>query len=98
MDGSAAPFFKLIKSVCKRRQAGYRKVLRIKRPITHAEGDKKITTRPFNGFKVTGEIDFDDSFIKTQKYTINVFADRFDKEISGAITFSRVPPTPNAGK
>lgn len=90
MDGSADPFFKLIKKTGKRRQAGLRKILRITKPITYIEDDKKISIKPFNGFKVTGEIDFDDTFIKTQKYTINVYADRFDKEISRARTFGYV--------
>jgi UDP-3-O-[3-hydroxymyristoyl] N-acetylglucosamine deacetylase len=90
MDGSAAPFFTLLKKSGKLRQSGFRKVLRITKPIYYCEGDKNISIKPHNGFKVTGEIDFDDILIKTQKYSINLYADKFAKELSQARTFGYV--------
>lgn len=90
MDGSAEPFFLLMKKSGKQRQAGLRKVLRITSPITYSDGDKSMTITPYNGFKVTGEIAFDDTLIRTQKYSINLYADRFDKEIARARTFGYV--------
>lgn len=90
MDGSAEPFFLLIKKTGKLRQAGLRKILRITRPIVHIDGDKRVSISPFNGFKITGEIRFDDTVIKTQKYSINLSADRFDTEIARARTFGYV--------
>lgn len=90
MDGSADPFFTLLKKCGKLRQSGLRKVLRITKPICYIEGDKKISIKPYDGFMVTGEIDFDDTLIKTQKYSINLYADRFAKEISRARTFGYV--------
>lgn len=90
MDGSAEPFFQLIKKTGKRRQAGLRKILRIKEKITYQEGDKTISISPYNGLKVTGEIHFDDTFIKNQRYSINLYADRFDKELARARTFGYV--------
>jgi UDP-3-O-[3-hydroxymyristoyl] N-acetylglucosamine deacetylase len=90
MDGSAAPFFTLLKKSGKLRQSGFRNVLRITKPIYYSEGDKNISIKPHNGFKVTGEIDFDDILIKTQKYSINLYADKFAKELSHARTFGYV--------
>ncbi|WP_163336685.1 UDP-3-O-acyl-N-acetylglucosamine deacetylase [Desulfopila sp. IMCC35008] len=90
MDGSADPFFKLLKKCGKIRQSGLRKVLRITSPIYYSEGDKKISIKPHDGFMVTGVINFDDTLIKTQKYTINLYADRFAKEIARARTFGYV--------
>jgi UDP-3-O-[3-hydroxymyristoyl] N-acetylglucosamine deacetylase len=90
MDGSAEPFSIMIKNTGKRRQTGLRKVLRILKPIVYVDGDKRISISPYNGLKITGEIDFDDSFIATQKFTINLYADHFDKEIARARTFGYV--------
>lgn len=90
MDGSADPFFRLIKKTGKRRQAGLRKVLRITQPISYQEGEKRLTISPFNGFKITGEIDFDDTFIKSQKFSITLYADRFGRELARARTFGYV--------
>ncbi|MBE0582794.1 MAG: UDP-3-O-acyl-N-acetylglucosamine deacetylase, partial [Desulfofustis sp.] len=52
--------------------------------------DSTISVTPYEGFRVTGEIKFDDTLIKTQKYTIEFNADRFCKEIARARTFGYV--------
>jgi UDP-3-O-[3-hydroxymyristoyl] N-acetylglucosamine deacetylase len=90
MDGSAEPFIKLLKSAGKTRQEGLRKLLRITRPITYSDRDTTIVVTPYNGFKVTGEISFDDALIKTQTYTIDFTPDRFCREIARARTFGYV--------
>lgn len=90
MDGSAEPFIKLLKSAGKTRQEGLRKLLRITRPITYSDRDTTIVVTPYNGFKVTGEISFDDALIKTQTYTIDFDPDRFCREIARARTFGYV--------
>lgn len=90
MDGSAEPFIKLLKSAGKTRQEGLRKLLRITRPITYNDRDTTIVVTPYNGFKVTGEISFDDALIKTQTYTIDFTPDRFCREIARARTFGYV--------
>lgn len=90
MDGSAEPFFNLLKATGKKKQKGLRKILRITRPVSYVEGDKRLTISPYNGFKVTGEICFDDTLIKKQKYTFDLIADRFGDEIARARTFGYV--------
>jgi len=90
MDGSAEPFFLMIKKSGKRRQTGLRKVLRITRPITFSDGDKHLTISPFNGLKITGEIEFDDTLIRTQKYSITLQDNGFGNEIARARTFGYV--------
>jgi len=90
MDGSAEPFFEMMKKTGKKKQNGLRRILRITKPITYCDGDKCISISPYNGFKITGEIAFDDTIIQTQKYTINLNTDRFDKEIARARTFGYV--------
>ncbi len=90
MDGSAGPFFNLLKIAGKTRQNSLKKIIRITRPVTYSEGDKLLTISPYNGFKVTGEICFDDIIIKKQKYTFDLVDDRFGDEIARARTFGYV--------
>ena len=90
MDGSAEPFFQLIKTSGKKKQNGLKKVLRITKPISYTDGDKAITISPYNGFKVTGEICFDDTVIEKQKFSFDLSAEKFGKEISRARTFGYV--------
>ena len=90
MDGSAEPFLNLLRITGKKRQNGFKKVIRITRPISYKDGDKHIKISPYNGFKVTGEICFDDTLIKTQRYTFDLLAGRFGDEIAKARTFGYV--------
>ncbi len=90
MDGSADPFFSLLKSSGKKKQKAYRKILRITKPISYIEGDKKLSISPYNGFKVTGEICFDDTLIKTQRFTFDLHNNCFGKELAKARTFGYV--------
>jgi len=90
MDGSAGPFLHLLKQTGKRRQNALRKALRIKKEITYQDGESTLRILPYNGFKVSGKIDFDDEVIKTQQYSINLSEDRFAKEIAMARTFGYV--------
>jgi len=90
MDGSAGPFIHLLKKSGLKKQEGLRKVLRITNKIEYADGDRTICVLPHDGFKITGEICFDDTLIKSQKYSLNVNSDRFIKEISRARTFGYV--------
>lgn len=90
MDGSAEPFFLLLKLTGKLKQNGLRKILRITKPISYHDGDKHLTISPYNGLKVTGEIYFDDALIKKQRYTFDFSVDCFGDEIARARTFGYV--------
>lgn len=90
MDGSAGPFIHLLKSGGRQRQQALRQLLRITRPLSHSVGDKSIRIEPYEGFKVTGRIHFDDACIKEQRYSVEVTNERFCKEIATARTFGFV--------
>lgn len=90
MDGSAAPFIHLLKGAGIQRQSEYRKILRINREISYTDGDSFIRVTPYNGLRITGEISFDDTFIKKQSYSLDVSTERFIQEISRARTFGYV--------
>lgn len=51
MDGSAAPFIYLIKSVGVVEQRAAREFIRIKREITVTQGDAVATLKPYDGFR-----------------------------------------------
>ena len=90
MDGSAGPFVHLLKSAGVQQQRALRRILRITRPISFADGDKSIRIEPHNGFRVTGRIHFDDALIREQRYSVEVTAERFAREIAAARTFGFV--------
>ncbi|MBU1567220.1 MAG: UDP-3-O-acyl-N-acetylglucosamine deacetylase [Proteobacteria bacterium] len=90
MDGSAEPFFLLLKVTGKLKQNGLRKILRITKPISYHDGDKHLTISPYNGLKVTGEICFDDTLIMKQCFTFDFGTDCFGDEIARARTFGYV--------
>lgn len=90
MDGSAGPFMHLLQQTGKRKQKALRKALRITKEITYQHGDSIIRILPYNGFKVSGEISFNDELIQTQRYSINLTGERFAEEIAMARTFGYV--------
>ncbi|MEN8134015.1 MAG: UDP-3-O-acyl-N-acetylglucosamine deacetylase [Thermodesulfobacteriota bacterium] len=87
MDGSSAPFVHIIKRIERKRQDVCRKLLKITKEISFQAGDTMIRLLPYDGYKVTCEIDFDHQLIRKQKYTVDVNSKRFIKEISAARTF-----------
>ncbi len=95
MDGSAAPFMHLLSKGGRIRQRALRSVLRITDPIEYSDGEKSIRIEPYNGFKITGRIDFDNELIGDQVCTIEVTQERFRKEIARARTFGFVEQVEN---
>lgn len=90
MDGSAGPFMLLLKRAGLKKQNAMRKVLRITKEIVFTSGDAEIKIVPYEGFKVSGKIHFENSLIKTQSYTLDLSAEKFAEEISQARTFGYV--------
>lgn len=87
MDGSAGPFVHLLKKVQRRRQKAPKRVLKIVKEIVCHDGDKVIRVLPFDGLRVTCEIDFAHDLIGKQSYTLDVNPKSFAKEIASARTF-----------
>jgi UDP-3-O-[3-hydroxymyristoyl] N-acetylglucosamine deacetylase len=88
MDGSAAPFVYLILN-----EAGVRKLtapkkyLKVLRPISLSQGDKRIALYPSDHFKVTYSISFDHPLIRHQSRTMRITDETFVEEIAPARTF-----------
>ena len=89
MDGSAGPFVFLIQSAGIVEQNSPKKFIRIKKPVRIEDGDKWVEFTPFNGFKVSFQIDFDHPLFTQQKQvcSINFSTTSFVKEVSRARTF-----------
>jgi len=87
MDGSAAPFLYLIQEAGVKRLQAPRKFLKINRPISLSQGDKRIAVYPSDHFKVTYSIAFDHPLLRHQSRTIRVTEESFVEEIAPARTF-----------
>lgn len=89
MDGSAGPFVFLIQSAGIEEQKAPKRFIRIKRPITVEEGDKKASLLPFAGFKVSFTIDFDHPVFRDRSghAELDFSSTSFVKEVSRARTF-----------
>jgi len=89
MDGSAGPFVFLLQSAGIREQEEPKQFIRIKRPVTVADGDKVASFKPFDGFKVSFSIDFDHPAFhnRTLKAEVDFCSTSFVKEVSRARTF-----------
>ena len=91
MDGSAAAFVFLIQSAGIEEQSAAKKFIRIKQKVsvsgTSGEHNQTACIQPFDGFKVTHTIVYDNPVIKQQTASINITTSSFLKEISRARTF-----------
>ncbi len=89
MDGSAAPFVFLLQSAGIAEQNAPKKFVRIRKTVRVEDGDKWAEFRPFDGFKVSLRIDFDNAVFKRHSQTASVdfSTTSFLKEISRARTF-----------
>lgn len=89
MDGSAGPFVFLLQSAGIEEQKAAKRFIRIKSPIEVVDGDKWVRFEPFDGFKVTFNIDFDHPAFRerAQTATVDFSTTSFVKEVSRARTF-----------
>ncbi|MBA3297663.1 MAG: UDP-3-O-[3-hydroxymyristoyl] N-acetylglucosamine deacetylase, partial [Acidobacteria bacterium] len=88
MDGSAAPFVHLIlnEAGVKKLQAP-RRYLKVVRPISLTQGDKRIALYPSEHLKVTYSISFDHPLLRHQSRTMRISEESFVEDIAPARTF-----------
>lgn len=89
MDGSAGPFVFLLQSAGIVEQSAAKRFIRIKRSITLEEGDKWVKLEPYEGFKVSFNIDFKHPAIqgRSQSSEMDFSSTSFVREVSRARTF-----------
>jgi UDP-3-O-[3-hydroxymyristoyl] N-acetylglucosamine deacetylase len=88
MDGSAAPWVHLIVNEAGIKTLGApRRYLKVLRPISLAQGDKRIALYPAEHLKVTYSISFDHPLLRHQSRTMRINEESFVEEIAPARTF-----------
>jgi len=87
MDGSAAPFVRLIQSAGVISQDRKQPFLKITAPIEVAEGSKRVRIEPSSTSRITYSIHYEHPLIKTQTYTYDCSVSAFENEIAEARTF-----------
>lgn len=89
MDGSSGPFVFLLQSAGIVEQDQPKRFIRIKRKVEVRDGDKVACFMPYDGFKVSFEIDFDHPVFRQsiQKASLDFSSTSYVKEVSRARTF-----------
>ncbi len=92
MDGSASPYVFLIQSAGLSEQDELKKFIKVKKEVRVERDDTYAAIKPFDGFKVSFEINFKDPSINkhSQKSSIDFSSTSFVKEICRARTFGAV--------
>ena len=92
MDGSAAPFVFLLQAAGIQEQNAPKKFMRIMKTVRVTEGDKWAEFKPYDGFKLNIEIEFDHPVFRKREQTgvMEFSTTAFLKEISRARTFGFV--------
>lgn len=89
MDGSSGPFVFLLQSAGIEEQSAPKKLIRIKRKVRVTDGDKWAEFRPYKGFRINFDIDFNHPVFKkhTRHARIDFSTGTYLREISRARTF-----------
>ena len=89
MDGSAGPFIFLCQSAGIRELKAPKKFFRIKKCVKVEDGDKWAMVEPFDGFKVSLQIDFNHPVLKksSQSAVLDFSSISYVKEVARARTF-----------
>ncbi len=87
MDGSAASFVYLVHEAGVKKLTASRRFLKVIRPISLSQGDKRIAFYPSDHFNITYTISFDHPLIRHQARTLRLTEESFIDEIASARTF-----------
>lgn len=89
MDGSCISFILLIESAGIKEQDSPKKFLRIKKNVRVEDGEKFAEFKPYDGYRISFEIEFDHPMIKNKvtQLSLDFSTLTFLKEISRARTF-----------
>lgn len=87
MDGSSAPFVRLIQSAGLASQNRRRSFLKITRPLEVVDGSRRIRIEPSSTPRITYTIHYDHPMIQTQTYSYEHSTHAFATDIAEARTF-----------
>jgi UDP-3-O-[3-hydroxymyristoyl] N-acetylglucosamine deacetylase len=87
MDGSAAPFVAALRETGTKTLAKPRKYLVVKKPLTVADGDKKITLIPSRYSRISFDMRFNHPVVNNQFKSMKFDDDKFATDYAPARTF-----------
>ncbi len=89
MDGSAGPFVFLLQSAGIEEQSAPKRLIRVKRKLRVEDGDKWAEFRPYKGFRVHFEIDFNHPVFNKHSHSarLSFSTGTYLREVSRARTF-----------
>ncbi len=87
-DGSCAPLVAVLRQAGLTRQAAPRRPLELRETVTLREGDVEVTAVPYDGFRVSFTIHYDNPIIATQHASFDIDPETFAREIAPARTFA----------
>lgn len=89
MDGSAGPFVFLVQSAGITEQVAAKRFIRILEPMEMRDGDKWVRFEPWNGFRVSFEIEFDHPVFRNRNCSLDLdfSTTSYLKEVARARTF-----------
>jgi UDP-3-O-[3-hydroxymyristoyl] N-acetylglucosamine deacetylase len=87
MDGSASPFVFLIECAGIETLEAARRAVRVTKPVTVQDGDKRASLVPLDGRQVSCEIVYDNERIARQRASVMLTSETFKREVSRARTF-----------
>ena len=89
LDGSSAVFVFLISSAGVVEQDAPKKFIRILKEVSVSEGDKQVSIKPYEGFKINFSIDFDHPVLKKEDLSLSLdfSSTTYTREVARARTF-----------
>jgi UDP-3-O-[3-hydroxymyristoyl] N-acetylglucosamine deacetylase len=94
MDGSAAPFLRLIERAGIVAQDEPRRAIKILKPVMVNDGETAAALLPDHGFSMSFEIDFANPLIRRQDMAVTLDPDTFRTELAPARTFGLLDDLP----
>lgn len=87
LDGSSVLFIEAIETVGTQVQSQPRRAIRVLKEVTYKEGDKVVTLSPSNTPSYSGQIDYDNPVIGSQRYQIKLVNGNFKHDLADCRTF-----------
>ncbi|MDT8435279.1 MAG: UDP-3-O-acyl-N-acetylglucosamine deacetylase [Gemmatimonadota bacterium] len=87
LDGSAAPWCEAVGRVGTEEQEGEARTIEVREPLRIEEGRSRYTITPYDGYRVTAEIDFEHPSIGRQFASAQIAPGSFCRDVAPARTF-----------
>jgi UDP-3-O-[3-hydroxymyristoyl] N-acetylglucosamine deacetylase / 3-hydroxyacyl-[acyl-carrier-protein] dehydratase len=87
-DGSCAPYVEVLRRAGVVQQAALRRPLEVRETVSLQQDGVEVTAVPYDGFRVSFTIHYDNPLIATQKASFDIDPETFAREIAPARTFA----------